>query len=111
MAHRSTTRTSPRSSSSSPRPIEECEGEPRATRRTGPRQTRKSLKCAAISNVSGEIRCLFELPSLPQPSYLACRNVPVCGDRLFAFYYLLHPRRRRMAKGTVKWFNPTKGYG
>jgi CspA family cold shock protein len=52
-------------------------------------------------------------------SYQACRNrrilrrwnVPVCGDRLFAFYNLLLPRRRRMAKGTVKWFNPTKGYG
>jgi cold shock CspA family protein len=42
---------------------------------------------------------------------VSCRNAPVCGDRLFAFDDLLHPRRRRMAKGTVKWFNPTKGYG
>jgi cold shock protein len=42
---------------------------------------------------------------------LLARTYRLCGDRPFVFYYLLHPRRRRMAKGTVKWFNPTKGYG
>jgi cold shock CspA family protein len=32
-------------------------------------------------------------------------NKPVCGDRPFSLTLLI-PRRR-----TVKWFNPTKGYG
>ena len=37
-------------------------------------------------------------------------DMSVCGDRRLRFLISI-PRRLRMAKGTVKWFNPTKGYG
>ena len=35
--------------------------------------------------------------------------MPECGGREFVISLI--PRRHVMPKGTVKWFNPTKGYG
>jgi CspA family cold shock protein len=73
------------------------------------RETGRRLNCAAISIISCRIAALFALPSSPQPAYPEAPDMPVCGGRAFAFF--VPRRRRRMAKGTVKWFNPTKGYG
>jgi CspA family cold shock protein len=62
-----------------------------------------------ISIISRQIRPLFALPSLPLLAYSNRSGIAVGGDRRLALICI--PRRRRMAKGTVKWFNPTKGYG
>jgi CspA family cold shock protein len=66
-------------------------------------------KGAMISIISRQIRPLFALPSLPQLAYSHRPGIAVRGDRRLVLICI--PRRRRMAKGTVKWFNPTKGYG
>jgi len=68
----------------------------------------KSRKGATISIISGQIRPLFALSSLAQPAYPVCPDKAARGDRLTE---LIDPAEARMAKGTVKWFNPTKGYG
>jgi CspA family cold shock protein len=74
----------------------------------------KKRKCGVIAKPSCEIlggisHCL---------RYQGRRNRRILMGRTcrFAgtgrsFLIVLIPRRRRMAKGTVKWFNPTKGYG
>jgi CspA family cold shock protein len=51
----------------------------------------------------------FKLSSVSQTAYRVFQDMPVCGDRQFVV--VLIPWRRVMAKGTVKWFNATKGFG
>jgi CspA family cold shock protein len=43
---------------------------------------------------------------LPQQGWALLQAPPVCHDGGFVQY-----RRCDVASGTVKWFNPTKGYG
>jgi CspA family cold shock protein len=52
----------------------------------------------------------FALSSVRYPAYPVFSGMPVCGDRRSVFIF----RSRGddvMAKGTVKWFNATKGFG
>jgi CspA family cold shock protein len=69
----------------------------------------KSSETATKSGVFGHILPLFELLSLRQPGYSAAPNRAVLRGPAARFFSI--SRRLGMAKGTVKWFNPTKGYG
>jgi CspA family cold shock protein len=46
----------------------------------------------------------------PIPRIVRRSDMPVCGDRQSVFCFL-SCGDDAMAKGTVKWFNPTKGFG
>jgi CspA family cold shock protein len=50
----------------------------------------------------------FGLSSAPDAAYPARRTCRLAGRQSF---FLITRRDDVMAKGTVKWFNPTKGYG
>jgi CspA family cold shock protein len=54
---------------------------------------------------------LFALPRPPQPAYPDEPDMSVLRGPAVRFGGLGPAETRRMAKGTVKWFNPTKGYG
>jgi cold shock protein len=90
------------------RPNNGCSRTTQAGGRIGD-EAAKSRKAATISIISGQIRPLFTLSSMLQPQYSDRPGVRVRGDQCAQRDFI--PRRRRMAKGTVKWFNPTKGYG
>jgi CspA family cold shock protein len=47
----------------------------------------------------------------PIPRILRLASLPVRAGTGGSSSLLIPRRRREMAKGTVKWFNPTKGYG
>jgi CspA family cold shock protein len=82
-------------------------------RRASPQMTAKRAKSRIRRQseaIYANFRRLFELSSAAQNAYPAVRRTSRFPgtDRSLLFLIL---RRRLMAKGTVKWFNPTKGFG
>jgi CspA family cold shock protein len=56
-------------------------------------------------------RCRLSYQARPIPRILHPSDMPVCGDRASAFCFFCSRGDDVMAKGTVKWFNATKGFG
>src|ERR1035437_6174865 len=57
-----------------------------------------------------ESRCGLSYQAWPIPRIVHPSDVPVCGDRQSVILFC-SCGDDAMAKGTVKWFNATKGFG
>src|SRR4029078_10574888 len=71
----------------------------------------KRRKLGSIWRFFADSAVPFALPSLPQPAYPDISGMPVCAGTSGSFCFVNSAGTTGIAKGTVKWFNPTKGYG
>jgi CspA family cold shock protein len=63
-----------------------------------------------ITVISGKITMCLSYQARPIPRIVRPPNMPVCGDTVVRFCFGSRGDDV-MAKGTVKWFNATKGFG
>jgi cold shock protein len=73
-------------------------------------KTAKTSHQMAISIIFFQIGISFPLSRTLETAYRAASNMPVCG-RGNSLSFFLSRGDDVMAKGTVKWFNATKGFG
>jgi CspA family cold shock protein len=70
-------------------------------------QVAELAKYGGVSTISARA---LSYQAWQSPRNVRMSDMPVCGDRLFVIEFCSRGDDV-MTKGTVKWFNPTKGYG